>query len=272
MIALSSLVSADLAAPGAAPPGPPPEVELVPLEALCLDPSYQRALSRRSKRLIRKIAEAWDWTRFKPLTVRPSGDGRLEVIDGQHSALAAAARRDIPRLPAVVIAGETNAAAAFVGINRDRLAVTPLQIFWAEVEAGAEEAIDIRDGAADAGVEILRGPRSAVDMRPGQTMAIGALRQLARQGGRVYVRRALAAALAARCDPIEARHIKALAKLLFAAEYRGAVSAERLAELWQHTAIDDLAERVRRREDRSTDTATALAAEIYRQMQRSGRT
>ncbi len=62
---------------------------MVKPSTLLVDERYQRGLSERSIKLIRKIVSEWDWRAFKPPVVVDVGAG-LEVIDGQHTAIGAA--------------------------------------------------------------------------------------------------------------------------------------------------------------------------------------
>lgn len=82
----------------------PPELRLVAPSALSVDDRYQRCLSERSIRLIRKIVAEWDWRAFKPPVV-VEVDGRLDVIDGQHTAIGAVTHGGIALTPfGIVIA------------------------------------------------------------------------------------------------------------------------------------------------------------------------
>lgn len=66
----------------------PPAFEWVDPGTLLIDEGYQRNLSERSIKLVRKICARWDWRRFKPPVCARTERG-LEVIDGQHTAIAA---------------------------------------------------------------------------------------------------------------------------------------------------------------------------------------
>jgi hypothetical protein len=63
---------------------------------LLVDESYQREISDRGQKLIRSIVEGWDWTKFKPPVVVETPEG-LQVIDGQHTAIAAATHNQIAK-------------------------------------------------------------------------------------------------------------------------------------------------------------------------------
>src|SRR6185437_2462885 len=107
-----------------------PDARQVDPTTLRVEPKYQRDLSGKSMRLIRKIVTEWDWAKFKPPIVAESEDG-LFVIDGQHTAIAAASHPEIQTIPVMVVkaADLRRRAEAFVAHNRDRVAMTPAQVF-----------------------------------------------------------------------------------------------------------------------------------------------
>jgi hypothetical protein len=107
-------------------------------ESLLVDETYQRRMSAKGARLVRTIAMTWSWRKFNPPTVVEVEQGRYHVIDGQHTAIAAASRGDIKTIWVKVVDASTIAeqAATFVGINRDRIAVSNNDVFYAEIAAG----------------------------------------------------------------------------------------------------------------------------------------
>jgi hypothetical protein len=229
--------------PGAPPTEPPVSMMVKPTDLL-VDEAYQRNLSERSLRLIRRMVEGWDWRRFKPPVTSWTDDG-LVVLDGQHTAIAAASHPAIAEIPIVVVetADQRAQASAFIGHNRDRLAVTQVQLHIASVAAGDEEAMIIARVCASAGVEIV--PAAPKETRPGQTMAVTAIRALVRQRGEEYAEAALSAAVEAGIAPLTAVHIKAVDHLLGSEEFDGQIDAERLVATIQATAaITDAEARV----------------------------
>lgn len=80
------------------------------------------------------------------------------MIDGQHTAIAAASHPDIALIPVMVVEAVDQAerAGAFIGHNRDRLNITPMQMHYAAVAAGDEDALTVEQVCARAGVKILR--------------------------------------------------------------------------------------------------------------------
>ena len=66
------------------------------------DDGYQRDSSERSLKLVRKIVAGWDWAKFKsPVAVLT--DAGLELIEGQHTAIAAATHPDIEKIPVMIV-------------------------------------------------------------------------------------------------------------------------------------------------------------------------
>lgn len=176
-------------APGASSPsqnvtrdfGPKPMLAWLPIDKVSVDAKYQRDTgSRRSRNLIEKIAANFRWSRFGVvLAVKHAGG--WHVIDGQHR-VEACRLCGIKQVPAVVLPHATveEAAADFVAINRDRVAVTPLHIHHAQLAAGDPEAKAIERACRAAGVEICRYPVPANKMQPRQTLAVATIHRLIR--------------------------------------------------------------------------------------------
>lgn len=214
--------------PGTAPTEPP-MFEWVAPGDLLVDETYQRNLSERSVALIRKIVRQWDWRRFKPPVVARSPYG-LEVIDGQHTAIAAASHPSIERIPVMVVsaAEQSERAAAFVGHNRDRIALTSTQMHAAAVAAGDEDALTIAQVCQRAGVIVLKNPPGNGAFRPRETLAVASLRALINRRGAMKARQVLEVLAKAECAPVSASGIKAVEMLLFDKEYAGHVGADDL--------------------------------------------
>lgn len=194
-----------------------PEIAWLPLASLRINDAYQRSLSDRSMRSIRKMIAGWDWARVKALSVMPIGDGLYEVIDGQHTAHAAASHGGIDELPCLIAAAASleARAGAFVGINRDRVAMTPLQIFWADVAAGDEDALDAVRGVELAGGRILRHSPGTDRFEIGDIMSAEGVKRLARRGGVAYVRRVVGVGVAGKLGPIKDAFLRAVAWLIW---------------------------------------------------------
>lgn len=119
-----------------------PIVEYVDPRGLYIDPAYQRSIGERGLRLIRKIIENFEWSKFKLPTCcyseNHAGETVLFVLDGQHTAIACASHPDIQTIPVQIVEAATveEQADAFIGLNTERLGVTKLQLHQAAVTAG----------------------------------------------------------------------------------------------------------------------------------------
>lgn len=202
----------DLAGVTTAPiPTGEPIFERVDPRTLLIEEAYQRDLSPRSLKLIRKIAAEWDWRKFKPPVVA-FADGGLRIIDGQHTAMGAASRPDVPMIPVMVVeaAEVQDRAIAFIGHNRDRLAVTPMQMHHAAVAAGDEGAATVEQVCARAGVTLVRATYGGRKWSPGETVAIGAISGVIERRGAMGARQMLQVLAGTELAPIRPDHIKAV--------------------------------------------------------------
>lgn len=209
---------------------PPPALRLVPPSSLSVDERYQRGLSERSIKLIRKIVSEWSWTAFKPPVVVEVGD-RLEVIDGQHTAIGAVTHGGIELLPVLIVQAESHEtrASAFVRHNRDRIQVTATQLHNAMVAAGDEDALTVAQVCDRAGIIILRNPPPMAKFKPGETLAISTIKSLVNRRHAAGARKVLDVCRATNAAPVTAHMIKAVEVLLFSKEYEGQIDGERIS-------------------------------------------
>jgi hypothetical protein len=162
--------------------GPKPRLEWIACENMLVDPAYQRDTnSVRSQKLIESIGKDFRWARMQPLVVTPRGKFVFAVIDGQHRR-AGAMLAGITELPCMVVpAGDIAAEAdAFVRLNSARVSITPYHIHWSKVAAGDGEAVLIDAVCARAGISICRYPVDNRGIKPGQTLALDAIRRAIR--------------------------------------------------------------------------------------------
>jgi hypothetical protein len=195
-----------------------PKFELVDPRTLFVEEEYQRAILENGVALIRKIYSAFDWSRFKPpVCVRLEESGNVLVcIDGQHTATACATHPDIPQIPVMVVSAADVAAraAAFVGHNKDRLALTTVMIYAAELAAGDPLAVTVDRACKAAGASI---PRKAIWTSAGNktsvgvTMSIGTIKAIAKRQGEEALVRVLKLLVAAGRGPIKSVEIAAAA-------------------------------------------------------------
>lgn len=206
---------------GFVPGGTPralPIFEWVDPATLLVDEGYQRDSSERSLKLVRKIIAGWDWAKFKaPCAVMT--DAGLELIDGQHTAIAAATHPDVDQIPVMIVDVDQRAerAAAFIGHNKDRIAVTAAQIHVAALTAGDAEALAIEAVCREAGIRTRRAPTK--DPKPNETMAISAVGALVRGRGKEGAVRVLKIARDSGIAPLTQVEIKAMDLLVFGDEY-----------------------------------------------------
>lgn len=76
-----------------------PKFEMVDPTSLLVEPSYQRDTSNSSLKLIGRMVANWDWARMKPPICAKNDKGQLVVMDGQHTAIAAASHPGIKQIP-----------------------------------------------------------------------------------------------------------------------------------------------------------------------------
>lgn len=210
---------------------------------LFVDPVYQRSIGERGLRQIRKIVEAWDWNKFKPPAcsyAEHDGQTVLKVFDGQHTAIAAASHPGIAEIPVMIHEAKETAAqaAAFVGQNTNRLAVTALQLHQAAVVAGDEDALTVAQVCERAGVRILRF--STKNFEVGDTVAIKVINQLVERRSAMKARVILEVLVKAGMAPILAPQIKAVETLLTDPEYCNDITPEALTAAVSGSWLVDL--------------------------------
>lgn len=194
--------------------GARPAIKWVAPTDLLVDSTYQRNLSERSMRLIRKTIENFNWNRFKLPIVVQVGTASLHVIDGQHTAIVAATL-GIDQIPVEIVTADSvdARARAFVGHNSDRVPVSPLDIFRALVASGDPDALDVSNVCQRAGVRIRYiSPSSAI--AEGDTAAVGVIRQLVKRRGVIPARKTLQVLVKAKCAPIAAAQIIAAENII----------------------------------------------------------
>ena len=174
--------------------GPCPEMLWLPLLALTIDARYQREIVLAGRKLIVRMIEDFSWASFKPLTVAPCGGGRYAVIDGQHQAIAAQAHPRVFEVPCYLV-GQLEVegqARAFMGVNRDRTRVSPMELYKAGLAARDPDALRIKRVCERAGVRVQRVHRKD-GQRPGTTVAVSAINRLLYRHGEKPVVAALKA-------------------------------------------------------------------------------
>ena len=205
--------------------GDAPELRLVYPTELRVEPTYQRDLSGKSMSLIRKIVAEWDWRKFKPPVCAETAEG-LFIVDGQHTAIAAASHPKVGKIPVMVTSGSEleDRAGAFVAHNRDRVSMTMFQLIHAEFVAGGKTAATIFRIVEGSGAFIPRNMPSRTSARAGEVVAISAIRAVLKTRGEEALRRVIEVAVAAGCAPITATVIRSI-DMLFSAPVFAELSA-----------------------------------------------
>lgn len=171
-----------------------PELCLLPLSSLVVDPRYQREIGTRGYRNVRRILERFDWRKFQPIVVTKADGGRYAIIDGQHRATAALMHPEIDLVPCMIVAATVREAAeCFSAINGSVTAVTAIHLFRARVAAGEKTAIAVQSACAAAGVRILGYQLQRSKHKPGDTLAVGAVEAGFKTCGRSVLEAALRA-------------------------------------------------------------------------------
>ena len=216
-------------------PGEVPVLDWIDKTLIDIDPDYQRGLDDGR---VSRIVEWFDWSSFGAIVVAPVPDtGRYHCTDGQHRLAAAKLHPAVDVVPAVIIpvSGKVAEASNFIAINRDRRNSTALDRYWAELAAEDPEAVTIKQVCERAGVSIQRYP--ALDYKPGQTVAVSAIRAVVDKWGAMRGREILQVLAKAELMPIKGEQIRAAEILLTDDEFRHDVEPEALSD-----AISDNAE------------------------------
>lgn len=192
-----------------------PERVLRRPESIMIDPDFQRNLSPRSKRLIKRMIRGWDWALFVPPAIYADESGVELAYDGQHTLIAAATRDDIDMLPMDLhkeIPNQEAAANAFVGRNTERLGVTSFQKYKAALVAGQYWAVTIEKASQKLGFRVPFYADQAG--KPDQVMAIGTMKELLDLRGEAKFVQVMRVLSGKNIRPIREFHLRAIDILL----------------------------------------------------------
>jgi hypothetical protein len=197
--------------------GAAPMLRWIKIADLVIDPAYQRPIIGTGRLNVIRIANSFSWSCFAPVVVSPVEGGKFAIIDGQHRTTAAAIV-GIECVPCqVVIAAQQEQAVAFKAINGTTTPISQMALHAAALVASEPLAIQIAQACEGADVELLRYPIPVDRLRPGQTLAAGAIARCLKQYGEATL------ILALRCvtqtsnnkpGAVSARIIKALCAVL----------------------------------------------------------
>lgn len=152
--------------------GRPPKLEWVSIGNLVIDPEYQREITARGRRNVRRIAEGFDWAMFAPVVAAPAGSDKFAIVDGQHRTTAAKLC-GIDRVPCMIIdVDRALQARSFKAINGNVTLMHTLHLHHASVAAGDIAALRIAETVRKAGVTIVRNPTQATLLKVGETVVV----------------------------------------------------------------------------------------------------
>ena len=145
------------------------------------DDTYARPLNVAH---VAKIKVDFRWSLFGRPWVSQRETNLFAVVDGNHRIAAVRELHgDKIEIPVIVLTGLTKADEAYIfgEAQKNRLTISPLQIFRADIEARNEEALAIRQILAERGLEFAssgtRTPIAAKHLR-----AVTTVRRIFRQG------------------------------------------------------------------------------------------
>jgi hypothetical protein len=152
--------------------GEPPQLEMVSLDLIRVDQSYQRPL--KPKR-VAQILRDFTWAQFGALMLVRQEDGTYTVYDGQHRFEAASKHPQIYDVPAVIVELDQafEEAEHFLGVNINRSAISTVEKYWAGIEAGDQGMMRICAVLEEAGCEVV--PAGTKSPGPNRTSSIGAI-------------------------------------------------------------------------------------------------
>ena len=223
-------------------PGEVPVLDWIKVELIDVEPLYQRPLDPAR---VENILKNFSWRSFGALVLVPQDNGRYTTPDGQHRLEAAKLHPKVSYVPAVIVkADDVHAEAGiFVEINKNRKNVNALDLFFAELTAGDDNAQTIQQVCQRAGVRIPK--YASAGMKPGDTIAISAIQAAIGRRGAMRARQYLELLAQAGFAPITANQIKAVEHLLTEAEFSSFITIEDLAQTVKAagTTIDGEAKR-----------------------------
>lgn len=152
----------------------------IPLGNLVIDSDYQREINESA---IQRIVNSFDANKFEPPTVNERSKSAFALIDGQHR-YEVARRLSMPTMTCRVIkVDHAMEAKLFVELNRNRIWVTPVARFKAELAAGNPAAAEIKECAATRGLTIAGSSNGT------SVAAVTALQKVYARGGFVGLAR-----------------------------------------------------------------------------------
>jgi hypothetical protein len=175
------------------PLGSMPTIEWVHADQLAVDATYQRSTDNEtSRRLIRRIANRFDWRLFGVLGVSRRPDDSLVIIDGQHRWSGANLRGDIPQLPCCItrFGSVEEEALFFIEANRQRKAMNRLDDFHAALAAADPNALEIEKLVHEAELTVAT-TTAQKSWQAGEVAFTSSIARAIRKDGRAIAAKAL---------------------------------------------------------------------------------
>lgn len=190
---MRAIVVDGMARPAPRDPGPEPQLGLLSIDRLVVDPEYQREIKADGRKAIERIASKFEWTKFSTVVVAPVSGGRYAIIDGQHRTHAAALIGATAVPCQIVQLDRAGQAAAFAAINGNTTKVTTWSIYKAALAAGEAWAESCRRVCETAGCRLMTFNRATKDKDGGEIYAVTTIRDLIERHGERVVAIALGA-------------------------------------------------------------------------------
>lgn len=241
--------------------GAKPSMIWVAPTSLMVDDTYQRDLNVRSIRLITRMVERFKWRRTKPPIVVRVG-GKLHVVDGQHTAIAAATLK-IPKILVFLVeaADELERADSFVSHNQDRLTMAPLDVYRAKLGAKDADAVRIQRVCGEAGIR-LKVISYIVQPKVGDSAAISAIGKLITKRGPSDAARVLSILVRAGRAPVSSAEITAIDEFFYVEG--GGTSETQMLAVCKELGADGLLKCQARSTTDRISTKTAILDEYRR--------
>lgn len=200
-----------------------PTIEWLWCHQLFVNDDYQRSLSDKSHHLISEIARNFKWTSFHVPVVTPFDyheEGydfqAYEILDGQHTSIGSLTNGSIKQIPCLIVPTEDliEKASSFVSLNTSNVKMTSLSVFWAEYTSKDEIAVEVFNGVSLGGGTIVRRPKPYGNFQVGEITAPVVLKEIAKRGGQIWVKRVVEAGVKSGLAPIGAHWLRAFELLL----------------------------------------------------------
>lgn len=193
--------------------GEQPRLAWVAVDTIRIDDNYQRGLKPKH---VAKMLRDFNWAHFGAVMLAEHEDGTYTVYDGQHRVEVCRQHPAITNVPAMIVRFEQSfgEAAAFLGVNVNRAAISTVERYHAGIEAGDEQMMAICAVLEEADCEVVAaGTHSPAPNRTAAVQAVGRSIRLYGDNATVLAIRTLRAAWPKDVKALNGVLIQALARL-----------------------------------------------------------